>query len=359
MKIGLLTVHRAYNYGSVLQCYALQEYLEQKGHEVMVIDYRQRWTEAVYKPFSWYYIFYYLRKKDIHAIVGYWRERKKRYEEVKKQAHNFLGFSKRLHLTSPCRNRIPQDFDQYIIGSDQLWSHQCVGGEDKVFLGNFKRPKLSRLLGYAISAGTNSLQLFGKEKTARILSRFDALSMREKSNAEYIERTLGACLPVCIDPTLLVDASLWQNMINASWASKKYIAVYQVRHIAGQSDFLRKKAEVLAKQLECEVIDLSAMQYSVEDYISIIKYARYVFTSSFHATVFSVIMETPCFALRLNDGLDVRYVDLLSNIGLEKELVDVDFTPLPFKVDFVEAKKKLRSYVKTSEEFLNRHLKLL
>jgi hypothetical protein len=55
MKIGILTVHRAYNYGSVLQCYALQEYLKSLGHDVWVIDYRQPWTEAVYKAFSFYY----------------------------------------------------------------------------------------------------------------------------------------------------------------------------------------------------------------------------------------------------------------------------------------------------------------
>lgn len=28
-----------------------------------------------------------------------------------------------------------------------------------------------------------------------------------------------------------------------------------------------------------------------------------------------------------NDGLDVRYVDLLSKVGLEQELVDIDIEP--------------------------------
>ena len=42
MKIGILTFHRAHNYGAVLQCYALQEVLKGMGHEVEVIDYRQK-----------------------------------------------------------------------------------------------------------------------------------------------------------------------------------------------------------------------------------------------------------------------------------------------------------------------------
>ena len=40
MKIGILTFQRADNYGAMLQCYALQEYLKSAGHEVEVIDYR-------------------------------------------------------------------------------------------------------------------------------------------------------------------------------------------------------------------------------------------------------------------------------------------------------------------------------
>lgn len=83
MKVGIITVHRAYNYGSVLQCYALQEYLKSLGHDVWVIDYRQKWTEAVYKPFSLYYIWHFIKKHDIHAIVGYWRGRKERKHDSK------------------------------------------------------------------------------------------------------------------------------------------------------------------------------------------------------------------------------------------------------------------------------------
>ena len=69
MKIGIITVHRAYNYGSVLQCYALQEYLKLLGHDTSVIDYRQPWTEAVYRKFSLYYIW--RGTNWFHAIFVY------------------------------------------------------------------------------------------------------------------------------------------------------------------------------------------------------------------------------------------------------------------------------------------------
>lgn len=53
-----------------------------------------------------------------------------------------------------------------------------------------------------------------------------------------------------------------------------------------------------------------------------------------------------------NDGLDVRYVDLLKNIGLEKEIVDIDFIPESLDVDFKLAKEKLLIYREQSQSFL-------
>ena len=48
MKIGILTFHRAENFGAVLQCFALQTYLRSMGNEVKIIDYRCRAIEQVY-----------------------------------------------------------------------------------------------------------------------------------------------------------------------------------------------------------------------------------------------------------------------------------------------------------------------
>ena len=65
MKIGILTFHRAINYGAVLQCYALQETLKRMGHNVEVIDYRQPMIEKAYKCIKWNW----LAKK----IIKFWK----------------------------------------------------------------------------------------------------------------------------------------------------------------------------------------------------------------------------------------------------------------------------------------------
>lgn len=353
MKIGILTVHRAYNYGSVLQCYALQEFLKRMGHDVWVIDYRQKWTEAVYNSFSLYYVCHFIKKKDMRAIIDYWRKRKERMKRLDMTKPVFESFMKKYRLTSPCKRQLPGNFDVYMIGSDQLWSHQCVGGEDKIYLGNFTRPAGSKVIGYSLSASIPSLYKFGGKRLKTIIGNFDKLSVREQGNAKLIQELTGVELPITIDPTLLVDTELWDSMINDDWERWNYIAIYQARPVKGDLNYLKKKALSLAKEMHCDIIDLSSMKYSVEDFISIIKYAKCVLTTSYHATVFSLLMETPCYAVKLGDGFDVRYVDLLTDLGLESELVEKDFNPKPLNIDFTGIKERIKKYRQSSVEYLS------
>ncbi len=357
MKIGILTVHRAYNYGSVLQCYALQEYLKSLGHDVWVIDYRQAWTEAVYKPFS----FYYIKKRIKHprAILNYIKGYNGRKKLAQQRNVIFSTFMKRFRLSEPCygANDIPQNFDRFIIGSDQLWSHACFGGEDKVYLGSFSHKKNSKVIGYALSSNTKSLNIFGKDKLNHIIANFNSLSVREPFIADFIQEKLGIKIPVVLDPTLLTNANLWNNLINEKWKYENYIAIYQARSVIGNPTYLKDKARTFANELKCDVIDLSSMTYSVEDFVSIIKYARYVLTTSFHATVFSLIMETPCYAIKLNDGFDGRYVDLLHDIGADEEIVNTDFVPKYIDIKFNSIRKELNKLRVVSANYIKESLK--
>lgn len=47
-KIGIITFHRAHNYGAFLQAYALQIYLLKNGFETEIIDYRCKSIEEEY-----------------------------------------------------------------------------------------------------------------------------------------------------------------------------------------------------------------------------------------------------------------------------------------------------------------------
>ena len=52
MKIGIMTINSAYNYGCVLQAWSLQRYLEKEGHEAFIINYRIPEIANVYLLFQ-------------------------------------------------------------------------------------------------------------------------------------------------------------------------------------------------------------------------------------------------------------------------------------------------------------------
>ena len=248
--------------------------------------------------------------------------------------------------------KVPKEFDIYLIGSDQLWTHQCVGGEDKFYLGNFTHSKNSKVIGYSLSASIPSLYKLGNLKLKKIIKNFDKISVREQGVANIIKEFTGIRIPITIDPTLLVDVEMWDTMVNEDWKTKNYVAIYQARPVLGNPNYLMEKALELSRKMECQIVDLRTMKYSVEDFISIIKYAKCVLTTSYHATVFSLLMETPCYAIKLNDGLDVRYVDLLTDLGLDSELTDMDFIPEPLEINFEGVKERIKEYKKYSVEYL-------
>ena len=48
MNIKTITCHDVYNYGATLQAYALFKYLEDKGHNVEIIDYKPDYLSSRY-----------------------------------------------------------------------------------------------------------------------------------------------------------------------------------------------------------------------------------------------------------------------------------------------------------------------
>lgn len=354
MKTGILTFHRAHNYGAVLQCYALQETLKRMGHDVHVIDYRQPWVEEFYKVFS---MRMFRSAGGFSDKMAYLKKNLKKFLLAPFRSRNFSMFRiNYLDVSMPCDKEIPHDFDCYIIGSDQLWSLHCLGGEgDDIFYGKFRRKAGTRLIGYAVSADRKSVEEISADLPL-IVSGFDALSMREQETADYVSSVSGHPCGRCVDPTLLTDCSLWAPLIDDRWKNRKYVLVYEVRWKKEDKGLLLKKAAKVAKALgdDYEVIDLSRMNRSVNDFVSLFRYASYVVTTSFHGCVFSVLFERPFNALPLWDGYDSRYMELLSSLGLSERIIDKDHDIVPEQIDYAAVRKPLEELRSSSISYLEK-----
>lgn len=351
MNTGILTYHRAYNYGAVLQCYALQEVLRGLGHEVSVIDYRQPDIER----------FYAYRRVKKRTLLSPLRDLKRLvihagYKSV------FESFQqRRLRLTEAYTDRIPADFDRYVIGSDMLWAYDA---ESKAFepfyFGEFSRRPDSRLVGYAISGTTDSFRRLGEERRFDFCANFDALSIREKSLAEIVGACTGKEPVCCLDPTLLTTKENWADFSSPRRQGRKYLVTYFLRVRGKDLTALREKVETLAREKGLETVNIDAMGSSlpmtVEDFVSVIRGAQYVVSDSFHGIVFSLIFERPFHALRLRDAHDARYVDILHALGADDLAVDLDYVPVIPEIDYAALNGRLRQLRAGSLAFLKENL---
>lgn len=351
MKIDIITFHRAHNYGAVLQCYALQEVLKARGVDVEIIDYRQSYIEWMYSPhLALKYIIKLLCHLEFSKLSRHFRT----YKQQKIKTSYFTEFiANYLHCSK--EKGISQDCSVYIIGSDQMWSAHCTNGYDPIYWGNFERPIGSKLYGYSISANGDYKTVLTDLEIIENIKNFDAISFREDSVRDDIGAICGKKFPITLDPTLLTESSLWESIIKDEWANRKYIVNYQIRRKKSDPAMIDKEAISYAKNYGYEVVDLSEMSYSVEDFVSAIKYAQCVFTSSFHATVFSIIFRKRFVTYLLGDAQDNRYNNLLRLLKLEKHLCYTTdgMEEIPLCSDSVALKRALTNLREESFKYLD------
>lgn len=337
MKIGILTFHCADNYGAVLQAYALQEHLNNLGHEVRIIDYRPQYLIKPFRVFSWHRI---SSKSILDFIKGTLHEfvlvprRLKRHLAFRKFTRHRLKLSK----TNVSPNKIPEDFDIYIVGSDQIWNIRNLsnGKFDDVYFCKFDFPKQNkRYVAYAASMQICELTAPVKQYLQNSLKNFDAISVREVNVKNLLNSISTLDIEQVLDPTLLVQSIFWDKLAKNPFPNKDYILVYQVSNVKNTIDF----ADKIAKSMNAELIVIGAwvnndmreyQTLSPEKFIGAIKNAKLVITTSFHGTAFSIIFKKDFYTIRFNNKMDNRSESLLHNLSLDDRIISID----NFKYDF-------------------------
>lgn len=356
MKIGILTFHCAYNYGAVLQCYALQKFLIQMGHDVSVIDYRPKSITNVYK---WFKIRLILRKnlyksvKEMFLLYG----RKKRYD-------TFRRFSENYQRLAPVSSINENPYDIILIGSDQVWNYDLTNGFDDYYWGNFPHPKNTLIISYAASMQDS----WPNEMSIRIkqnLENFRQISVREISlAAKLTELSGGRRIFQVVDPTLLLDCEDWDVLAKAPRMEKPYLLLFQVGRRNKKTEHI---AEEMAKRQNLPILRLSTlvswetsrmvMNTSPEEFVGLFKNASFVVCSSFHGTVFSLIFNRPFVSVRMREGRDNRVENLLGQLGLTDHFVDVlnkdsDYTYNSVSEGLKALKKNSVDYITSLDKLL-------
>lgn len=347
MRIGILTLPLSSNYGGILQCYALQTVLERLGHEVVVLDRASaapsaglviRRCGSVLKCL----VRRYIRGQKNIAILSPWSQR---YVIDKRDQIDFsvlLKFvRKNINITRPLRSseallkRVKrQKLDCLIVGSDQVWRECYSPFLTDCFAGFLPEDDKMLKITYGASFGTSENPISEQmlETCKRLSSRFDAISVREKSAVGLVKQYFGKHAELVLDPTLLLDADdyvIERPKTARSVTTEHDTLVSYVLDTDGQ------KAKI-ANDVACE-LDLkeSFMGLSpkksdgspdkmipVQSWLDNFRNASFVVTDSFHGCVFSIINRKPFIAIVNHSRGADRFMSMLSQLGLEGRMVN-------------------------------------
>ncbi len=388
-KIAIITLfYHNYNYGGVLQAYALQKEIEKLGYNCDVIS-MDRQTMKIFVPEA-------KNKNNSYKnnFITFLTSLKNRIKnklnsllcinELQKKIKKFDSFIEKnirktdIVYTSDTISQLIDKYDLFITGSDQVFSP--VSGRAETFLSFV--PDEKGKISYAASIGADSITDEYGRFMKSFLKRFDVVSVREKGAKTIIDNLMGKDIcKVVLDPTLLYQES-WTNLafpVNGITA-ESYVLLY----FLGESDNEWNRAYSYAKTMGLKILNIpyNKMQYNKRDYrhkqnfvwggggpeefLWLIQNAAIVLTDSFHGTVFSVLFHKK-FLVYLreseneNGSMNGRMKDFLSSLSLEDRMINQNnkksqSETADKQIDFETIDKKLDILRADSIKFLERAL---
>lgn len=367
MKIGVLTFHRAHNYGAMLQAYALRKTLNKRGYDVEFISYRQKSIEDAYKVRLWKYDIsssFHNNVLNLISNIITLLKRLRRAYVFKQFTSSYLPESKSYSKEQLLSNTL--DYDVVFFGSDQIWTTRFLGKFDEVFWGDIHLTN-GKKVAYAPSMELKELSDEEKQFIKTHIRNFDSLSARETSMSNLLESITGLKVRTVLDPTLLCERSDYKEILSTSKFkfSEPYVLVYQV----GQHNEVMEIAKVIANQLKCRIIEIGSQvllhsdssykdKFGPSEFVSLIANATFVVSCSFHGTAFAVNFHKPFYSVLIS-GIDSRVRSFLNQLNLQKRGVrkaeDVDVESI-MNIDYSQVELLLNKLRTLSLEYIDQSL---
>lgn len=315
-----------YNYGGILQAYALNTYICNLGYDCKILV---GISESCFR---------YLLGNIYHRTSSFFKHKGKIENIVCKivnNRHNQLdNFKKLIPQTSMIYSndikKISDSYDYYITGSDQVWNPDWINEYRTLSF-----TKSQNKIAYAASVGRSWLSDEQQKKYKFFLKGYKAISLRENESLKSIQELSDVDVIQTLDPTLLLSESDWNEITSERIINEDYIFCYFLRG----NPTLRKVASEYAAKFGYKLVFIPYMsgayrkvddgfgehiinRVSPNDFLSYIKYAAVIFTDSFHGTVFSHIFKKQFYVINeANDETSIRMKSLTDLFGTSEHLL--------------------------------------
>lgn len=347
MRIGILTLPLTYNYGGLLQNYALQKVLKDMGHDVVTINlpYKRQLP-----PLN------ILLRRSVKCLLTGFRSYvffEKYYNKwlptMRKETDKFI--EKNINLTAIINDFYSlkrKDYDVIVVGSDQIWRPCMYKGDPlNTYLAFAKDWKIKRI-SYAASFGSDTWEL-DDDKTkecADLIKLFNAVSVREQSGVDLCSKNYNITATQVLDPTLLLSTDDYVKLIEISYVPKSEGTLFNyilddskykeslIQHIANTKRLTPFRVNSNDGNVRCTLEERIAKP--VESWLRGFYDADFIVTDSFHACVFSIIFKKQFVVVANKERGLARFQTLLSTFGLEDRMIESveDFDNLKSNIDY-------------------------
>ena len=355
MRIGIVTQPLEMNYGGILQNWALQQALRRLGHDPIAIDAYERYSTPHYL-YNW-------MRTALSRILGKKANWPKRY--CGSLRNELMGQFVEQHIA---KTRVMWDYkrsvvnryhlDALVVGSDQVWRARYNGGHLEDMYLRFAEGLPLKRVAYAASFGIDEWE-YSPEQTAScsaLAQQMDAISVREASGVDLCREHLGVDATCVLDPTMLLDAVGYQDIIDDQWdAGEPYLAVYCLDITPAKEEFFNR----LAQERGLTVRYYSAgwkSTLTVGQWLAMFSHASLVVTDSFHGTVFSILFGREFYTMCNPGRGNTRIVGLLRDLALEDRLVSDSepVEPADSTVNWEDVYARLEKRRQESQAFLEK-----
>lgn len=363
MKIKTITCHDVYNYGASLQAYALMHYLEKKGHEVEIIDYKPDYLSGHYKLKVANPVYDKPLIKQLYLLAKFYPhlrslKRKKLFDDFKRK---YLKITSVRYQSNEELKRNPPIADLYLAGSDQIWNTSFYNGKDPAFYLDFV-PNGKVKASYAASMATDKILTGWERFVSEKVMNLDRIAVREKSAVATL-KSIGVTkeISVVCDPVFLLSCNEWKDLFSNTTfeINDPYILVYD----SDCSVSIKEIALKIARRDRLKIVPVGYTAFGYwKDYsnslgpiefLKLVYNAKYVISNSFHATAFAIIFKKNFYVVRRIENLNSRMEDLLTMLSLNNRLISSsDFCDLP-DIDYELIHDKINRYICSGKDFLS------
>ena len=339
----ILNYWSSQNYGAILTCLGLQCLLNKLGKNAKVIN----------------YIGYPKRTKCLNF----------------KKSFSYKFADKYLNLTNKVETyedfyRLNNECDNFIVGSDQVWRINCAKDflnkniNWTVFFLDFLRADKKKI-SYSASLGisdTKDIAARDYEKMNYYLSQFDAISVREDTDAEILKNDFNVPSTQLLDGIFHIPANYIESFTKLYPKRDKYIAYFSLPYFK-KNEWHKELLDKISQKLN---IPIKQCKYNyetpVEEWLTFIKNADFVISDSYHCILFSILFNIPFIHLKSNTAQSrfdsvFRLFDIknktVSKNSLKKQ---IDFDTLLTPTDWNFVNEKIKKEVEVAEKWMNKAL---